>query len=182
MKLALVALAVTGAAACADHSSPPPSPNSPSSPKPPMNHAAPQVVTDRSGPIELAASAAGAVVHVVLRNRGEAPVTVYFAADGPNGHPRHHDFLRVDLRGPGGERTLHLAGDRNTSTIGLVELAPGAETADDVDLAGWAADAVNGAAPLAAGAYQATLIYQVADQAGVWNGVLRAGPLTIQVP
>lgn len=179
MRLVVAALALVGA--CADRTPSPPATTTTATttaPGPAMTpHTAP-VVTARLGAVELSASAAGPVVHVVLRNRGELPLTLYAAAEGEGGHPRHHDFLTAEVDGG---RTLHLAGARNSSTTGLVDLAPGAETADDLDLAAWAADAVNGAVPLVAGDHDVTLVYEVAGQAGVWNGALRAGPLRIHV-
>lgn len=173
----IVACVVACVGACSDRpSAPAPSPMRTTMP------AASPVVTARAGALELAASATGTIAHVVLRNRGERALTVYAAAEGAGGHPRHHDFLRAELRTTAGARVLRLAGDRNSSTTGLHELAPGGETADDVDVAAWAADPGNGATPLAAGEHELTLVYEVAAQAGVWNGTLRAGPLVIRVP
>ena len=75
-------------------------------------------------------------MRVALANRGERPLSVYFAAESADG--RHHDFLNVELIGASGARELRFSGDRDTSTTGLAVLEPGEEIADELDLAAWA--------------------------------------------
>jgi hypothetical protein len=80
-----------------------------------------------------------------------------------------------------GRRTLRFTGDRNASEVGLVELAPGHEISDDLDLAAWATQPINGGQPLATGDGELTMTYEL-SQPGVWNGRVTAGPLKIRVP
>lgn len=121
---------------------------------------------------------AATTLRVALLNRGEATVTVHFAADGPD--RRHHDFLTARLAGAGGVRTLRFSGDRNASSVGVASLAAGEEVTDELDLAVWALAAVNGATALAGGAHELTATYRV-DQPGAWSGSIRAGPVAMVV-
>jgi hypothetical protein len=116
----------------------------------------------------------GTLLHVELANRSAGELRVYFAAEGPSG--RMHDFLTVALTGADGERLLRFTGDRNASTVGLVDLAPGDSVADDLDLHAWALEPINGATPPAPGRYALTATYRV-DQPGVWSGEIVAGPV-----
>jgi hypothetical protein len=111
----------------------------------------------------------------VLANRSAGALRVYFAAEGPTG--RQHDFLTVVLDDG---RALCFATERNSWTLGLVELAPGAEVADTIDLQAWAADPVNGAEPLAPGEHALTATYRVA-QREAWSGSITAGPIRVVV-
>ncbi len=135
-------------------------------------------VTARAAGLELAVSVHGTVLHVALRNQGEVTLRVAGAVEAAEG--RFHDFLRAELTGVA-TRTLRFTGDRNASTTGIVELAPGAETADDLDLATWARADINGGAPLAAGDYRIQVIYAV-QQPGIWNGTISAGPVALHAP
>lgn len=142
--------------------------------------AAPRAVaTSTQAGLELAISASGTVLHVVWRNVGQAPLRLFGPVDGPD--RRHHDFLRADLTGAAGPRTLRFTGDRNASQVGLVELKPGTEIADDLDLASWAAQPINERRPLAQGEHEVTATYEL-SRPGVWNGRVTAGPVTIRVP
>lgn len=131
-----------------------------------------------SGDVELAISVARTVLRVALSNRGEEPLAVYFAAQSPTG--RHHDFLTVRIAGDAGERPLRFTGDRNISTTGLAVLGPGEEIADDLDLAAWARDPINGGVALARGDHALTATYRV-DQPGAWAGAVSAGPVRLHV-
>src|SRR5262245_22238095 len=53
-------------------------------------------------------------------------------------------------------RLLHFAGERNSWTVGLVELKAVEEVAHAIDLLAWAADPVNDADPLTPGEYALT--------------------------
>lgn len=162
--VAVAAIVIAAGAACADRSST-------------MSTTAP-VVTARAAGLELAVSAHGTVLHVVLRNRGETPLRIAGPVDAPDG--RYHDFLHAELTGAA-VRTLRFTGDRNSSTTGIVDLAPGAELADDLDLAIWARAELNGAAPLAAGDYRVQVIYTV-RQPDLWAGTISAGPVELHAP
>jgi hypothetical protein len=131
--------------------------------------------------LELAISGATPVIHVVLRNAGASPVRLYGPVSGPD--RKHHDHLRAELvmSAGAGRRTLRFTGDRNASEVGLVELAPGHEISDDLDLAAWATQPINGGQPLATGDGELTMTYEL-SQPGVWNGRVTAGPLKIRVP
>jgi hypothetical protein len=103
---------------------------------------------------------------------------VYFAAEGPTG--RQHDFLTVSLDDGRATRLLHFAGERNSWSLGLVDLKAGEEVADEIDLSAWAADPVNDADPLAPGEYALTATYRVA-QPEAWSGSITAGPIRVVV-
>ena len=136
--------------------------------------------SSRSAGLELAVSASGTTLHVALRNHSDAPLKVYFAANALG--RKLHDFLRAELSSAGGaRRTLRFTGDRNGAEIGIHELRPGGEIADDLNLLAWARDPVNGGVALAKGDYSLTAVYDVRQQ-GVWNGTLSAGPIQIHVP
>jgi hypothetical protein len=75
---------------------------------------------------------------------------------------------------------LRFTGNRDTSTTGLVELAAGEDVADELDLAAWARDPINGGEPLAPGEYALTATYRV-EQPGVWSGSISAGPVGLLV-
>lgn len=145
-----------------------------------MTSTTPSTVSGRSAGLELAVSAHGAVLHVVLRNQAEGPLTIVASVEGPE--RRHHDYLRAELTGAA-TRTLRFTGDRNISEPGVLTLPPGGETADDLDLAAWATEPINDGAPLAAGGYQATVIYHL-DQPGIpgsWRGEVTAGPVALHI-
>ena len=131
--------------------------------------------------LELAVSGTGTVVHVVLRNVGDAPLRLFGPVSGPD--RKHHDYLRAELASTSGsgKRTLRFTGNRNASSTGVVELAPRAEIADDLDLASWATQPINGGTALAAGDYQVTVSYEL-SQPGFWNGRVTAGPVAIHAP
>ncbi len=143
-----------------------------------MSDPLPQAASARSEGLELAIAVERATLGVTLANRGDDPLTVYFAAEGPSGS--HHDFLTVELAGDAAQRTLRFTGGRNASTPGLAELAPGQAVSDDLDLAGWALDPINGSEPLAAGEYALTATYR-AEQPGAWSGSIVAGPVRLVV-
>lgn len=163
-----VLLAVALLASCADG-------------KKTMSTTTPPPVAARSAGLELAVSARGTVLHVVLRNQAEGPLTIVAAVAGPE--RKHHDYLRAELTGAA-TRTLRFTGNRNTSETGVVTLEPGGETADDVDLAAWATAPINDGAPLAPGEYQVTVIYRL-EQPGItgsWRGEVAAGPIAVRAP
>ena len=132
----------------------------------------------RSGALGLTVAVDGATVRVTLSNHGDDPLRAYFAVQSAAGI--HHDFLTAELVGEAGTRLLRFTGDRDDSPIGIVELAPGAEVADELDLAAWADDSINGAAPLAPGVYALTVTYRV-DRPRAWSGSVSAGPLRLLV-
>ena len=132
----------------------------------------------RSGALGLTVAVHGTTLRVSLSNEGEATLRAYFAAESAAG--RHHDFLTVELAGEATRRTLRFTGNRDASTTGLIELGAGDEVADELDLAAWARDPINGARPLAAGEHALTAVYSV-DQPGVWSGSISAGPVRVLV-
>jgi hypothetical protein len=129
--------------------------------------------------LQLRIAVAGARLRVTLANRGHAPLAVYFAALGPTA--MHHDFLRAELTANGVKRTLRFTGARNASRSGLVDLDPADEVTDEIDLAAWATDRINGGEPLRAGEYALSAVYAVA-QPDAWSGTLTAGPVGLTVP
>ena len=143
-----------------------------------MSDPLPPTASARSDGLELAIAIEQATLGVTLRNRGEDPLRVFFAAAGPSGN--HHDFLAVALAGAHAERSLRFTGNRNASSPGLVDLAPGQAVSDELDLGAWALDPINGQEPLAPGAYALTATYRV-DQPGAWSGSIVAGPVALVV-
>ena len=129
--------------------------------------------------LELAISASGTVIHVVLRNVGSTPLRLFGPVSGPD--RRHHDYLRAELVAGAERRTLRFTGDRNASEVGLVELPPGGTITDDLDLAIWATQPVNGGTPLSSGDHEVTVSYEL-SRSGVWNGHVTAGPVAISAP
>ena len=138
----------------------------------------PDTASAEADGLELTVQVRRTVMGVRLTNRSDEPLRVYFAAAGPNG--QHHDHLRAALLSEAGARTLRFTGDRNASTIGLEALAPGEHVADELDLATWALDPINGSEPLAAGTFALTVTYSV-NQPGAWAGSLSAGPVRLTV-
>jgi len=124
--------------------------------------------------LELAICAQQARLQIVLTNRTSETLRVYFVAGKPNYH--HHDFLTVSLNRGHATRTLRFTGNRNGSTIGLVELGAGEQIADEIDLLAWAIDPINGATAVAPGEYALTVSYRVA-QSEAWSGEITAGPI-----
>ncbi len=143
-----------------------------------MKRELPPTASARSGGLELTVAVDGTLLHVALANRSAGRLRVYFAVDGPS--RRLHDFLTVALTAADGERLLRFTAGRNTSTVGLVELAPGDAVADDLDLHAWALEPINGATPPAPGSYALTATYRV-DQPGAWSGEIVAGPVGLLV-
>jgi hypothetical protein len=168
----LSAALLAGALACrrepimSDHQTPPPA--APPAANPAV-HAG----------LELAIAGSGTVVHVVLRNVGAAPLRLFGPVMGPD--RRHHDYLRAELVAGGERRTLRFTGARNASSTGVVELASGAEIVDDLDLAIWATQPINGGRALAAGEHSVTMSYEL-GQPGMWSGKVTAGPVVVRAP
>lgn len=132
----------------------------------------------RSGSLGLAIAVAGTRLRISLTNHGEEPLQAYFGVQGPSSV--HHDHLTAELAGDAGTRLLRFTGARDDSPIGIVEIAPGAEVADELDLAAWATDPINGGTPLAAGEYALTATYRV-ERPRAWSGSLTAGPVRLLV-
>lgn len=128
--------------------------------------------------LELRIAVRERLLSVQLTNRSDVPLNVFFAAAGPAG--TFHDHLQVALLSESGSRTLRFTGARNASTIGIVALAPGQHVTDELDLAAWALDPINGSEPLAAGTFALSATYSV-DQPGAWAGSLSAGPVRLTV-
>jgi hypothetical protein len=134
--------------------------------------------TTEADGLELSIAVRGTLLHVRLTNRSEEPQRLLFAAAGPAGV--HHDHLQASLLGDDGARQLRFTGDRNASTIGIATLEPADHVADDINLAAWALDPINGAEALSPGRYSLTATYAV-EQDGVWSGTLTAGPVLLSV-
>ena len=150
--------------------------------KQPAPQAAPAAGTTASSvqaDLKLTISASGTVVHFVLRNVGQAPLRLFGGVAGPD--RTHYDYLRAELAQGGVQRKLRFTGARNASGTGVVTLPVGGEISDDLDLAAWAQQPVNGRQPLAAGDYQVTVIYELAQQ-GFWSGRVSAGPVGGRAP
>ena len=134
--------------------------------------------TARSGPLGLAVAVHGTSLRVTLANHGDETLWVYFGVQSATGI--HHDYLTVELAGQAGTRLLRFTGARDDSPIGIVELASGAEIADELDLAAWATDPINGGTPLMRGAYALTATYRV-QRPRAWSGSVSAGPVRLLV-
>lgn len=131
------------------------------------------------GGLALGLSAEGAFARLHLRNVGAEPLTVlsHVVADG-----FHFDWYRLTLRdADGSARVLSLYDDRDESEVVTSRLAPGESLQHKVDLQAWARRAVNGAAPLAPGAYRMSAEYEVSPRGAAWSGRLEAGPVTLDV-
>src|SRR5262245_56244523 len=145
-----------------------------------MSHSsAAATATGRANGLELTIVPSGTTIHVVLRNVGEGPLQLFGPVSGPD--RRHFDYLRAEDVVGAERRTLRFTGDRDTSEIGLVELAPGAQLAEDVDLAAWATQPINGGRALAAGEHAIYVTYEL-TQPKVWHGRVTAGPVSLRVP
>jgi hypothetical protein len=140
--------------------------------------AGPTSASSRSGALGLTVAVHGTSLRVSLTNHGDDPLQAYFGVQSASGV--HHDHLTAELAGETETRLLRFTGARDDSPIGIVELAPGAEVADELDLAAWATDPINGGTPLAAGAYALTATYRV-ERPRAWSGLLRAGPVRLLV-
>ena len=134
--------------------------------------------TARSGALGLAVAVHGTSLRVTLANHGDETLQAYFGVQSATG--THHDHLTVELAGEAGTRLLRFTGARDDSPIGIVELASGAEIADELDLAAWATDPINGGTPLAPGAYALTATYRV-QRPRAWSGSVTAGPVRLLV-
>jgi hypothetical protein len=125
-----------------------------------------------NAPVQLAASANGAVLEVKWTNKSGAAIhlaTHVFAGE------KHFDWLEVRLTDAAGAvRKLQFIDDRDESGVVVVALAPGASVSESIDLAAWAARTTNGAAPLARGTYHALVIYDSSGQSRAWAGRLEA--------
>ncbi len=134
--------------------------------------------TARSGALGLAVAVHGTSLRVTLANHGDETLRAYFGVQSATG--THHDYLTVELAGEAGTRLLRFTGARDDSPIGIVELASGAEISDDLDLAAWATDPINGRTPLVPGAYALTATYRV-QRPRAWSGSVSAGPVRLLV-
>jgi hypothetical protein len=81
---------------------------------------------------------------------------------------------------PAPTRLLRFTGNRDDSPIGTVPLGPGESVADELDLAAWARDPINGGTPLEPGAYALTATYEV-NRPRAWSGSISAGPVRLVV-
>ena len=135
----------------------------------------------RSGPLGLTVTVAGTTLRVSLSNDGDEPLRAYFAVQSASG--RHHDYLTAEVVGepPAPARLLRFTGNRDDSPTGVVELGPGEAVADELDLAAWAREPINGETPLAAGTHALTVTYAV-DRPTAWSGSISAGPVVLVVP
>jgi hypothetical protein len=132
------------------------------------------------GDLRLGVEVEGGALVVRLENRGSRPLHVLSHVDAGD---RHFDSFAVELTDPaGGKRTLHFMDARNESARVTTDLAPGKELSHRIDLQAWARRSPNGAKPIAAGSYRASVAYVVAGQPDVWNGSLSAGPVTLSIP
>lgn len=126
--------------------------------------------------LQLRAAATGSRLHVIWMNTGQAPLRVathVFAGE------KHFDWLTVTLTGSSGEsRTLVFRDDRDESGAVIVDLAPGTETSEAIDLAAWALRKVNQSQALAPGHYQGRVVYDTGTEARGWQGRLEAAFIT----
>ncbi len=106
-----------------------------------------------AGPIAMTATAARGRLALTFTNTSAAPVTMATHITGarlPN-----HDWLTVELTGPGGVRSIGFVQPRYRGGLVTVELAPGATHTEVIDLIEWASEGA-GAASLAPGSYAIT--------------------------
>lgn len=122
---------------------------------------------------------AGEALRLLLQNTGSSAMSVlsHVAAGGAP----HLDWFEVFLEEPGGlVRRLRFFVDRDESAAVRVTLAPGAQLTHDINLAFWAAQPVNGAAPLPPGPLRVHAEYRVdaAEAGSSWSGTLVTPVLT----
>jgi len=129
--------------------------------------------------LQMKAVATGSRLSVTWTNTGQAPLRVathVFAGE------KHFDWLTVTLTSDSaGPRTLVFRADRDESGAVFVDLAPGAEAAETIDLAAWALRKVNREQALAPGHFQGRVVYDTGTETRGWQGRLEA-PFVIDVP
>ena len=143
-----------------------------------MGHNPATPATARLNSLELTIASSGTMLRVVLCNVGEAPLKLQGPVSGPD--RRHFDPLRAEVVLGGQRRTLRFTGDRDTSEVGVVDLAPGGQLAEDLDLAAWAMQPINDGRALASGDHAVSVTYEL-KQPGMWSGSVTAGPVTVHV-
>lgn len=118
-----------------------------------------------------------ASVRLKLHNVGDRPLEVlsHVLAAGET----HLDWFTVLLDGHSGTRTLALLDERNRSAAVRVTLQSGAQLRHEVDVAAWAARAVNGGVALEPDTYRARARYSVPADHAAWSGQLEAGPVQL---
>lgn len=129
--------------------------------------------------MSFAASAQGALLEVSWTNHGTAPIQLashVFAGE------KHFDWIQVNLTNAAGtRRQLRFVDDRDESGKVVVTLAPGATARAVIDLAAWALRKPNGQTPLAAGHYNALVVYDSSGETRSWTGRVEA-QTSITVP
>ena len=121
--------------------------------------------------LQISAAAMAERLRVTWTNTGSAPLRVathVFAGE------KHFDWLTVTLTGGGATRTLVFADDRDESGPVFVDLAPGGETSETIDLAAWARRQANGGQALAPGRYDGRVVYDTGSETRGWQGRLEA--------
>jgi hypothetical protein len=121
---------------------------------------------------KLSVATRGVLLDVTYENAGTAPVAIYTHVAT---HEEQNDWLTVELTDAGGRaRTVGFTDARDKSVPVSVELASGQRVTKTLDVAAWAARAVNGGKPLAAGTYELSAVYDSSKEDRVWAGKLTA--------
>lgn len=133
--------------------------------------------------LRLGVAAEAGLAELHLQNVGDAPLEVLSHVKA---HEKHFDWFGLSLKdAAGATRRLRLLDDRDKSGTVRARLEPGESLRHSIDVGDWASRPVNGAEPLAPGAYLLNAEYEV-DSArdyalDTWSGRLEAGPVTLAV-
>jgi hypothetical protein len=129
--------------------------------------------------LRLGLGARDGMASLTLQNVGNLGLEVFSYVQA---HEVHLDWYTLKLSDENRLTCqLRLFDARNRSTVIRVRLEPGESLQHSVDVAGWAKRLVNGAIPLAAGSYQLSAVYEVADEKDCWLGHLEAGPVRLTI-
>ena len=127
--------------------------------------------------LTLSSSLNGTTLHVVLTNGGGTPLKALTHVEA--GGRVDLDWFTVSVKIGGASRDLRFTGPRDRSARVTETLAAGGTTARDVDLAWWAQQPINGGKALPTGKGTLTVVYEVANETGVWNGRIEAKPIDV---
>ena len=124
-------------------------------------------------------AAHGAQLELTWRNATGAAIklaTHVFAGEN------HYDWVKVTLTDrAGASRRLQFMDNRDESAPVVVDLAAGASTTATIDLVAWAKRPINGGTPLAAGSYDAKVVYDSSREHDIWAGKLESS-VRVDVP
>jgi hypothetical protein len=134
--------------------------------------------------LQLGLRAAETQIELYLRNIGDATLRV---ASHVLANETQWDWITLRVSAATGQtRSIRLLDDRDESGLITAQIKPGGWLRHSINLPRWAARAINGTRPLAAGMYQVWATYNVPeserDDNALWIGQLEAGPIAYAVP